>query len=199
MLIGVFIGLPLGFILHHEFPHFVYTDIIALGTATWTVAILSLWAGKIVGKPEEKPLSTIDGSFLAFNGIGEDQKWSQSELQGLQDKLSGLPRGERLVVDPKSSFGTQINLILKKCNYTDLSEMESRAFPEGQKLLDLTGKVFDDGTITVKLVSIDHFAKYDRAMRAVSHTVDNKVELFVGCETKYMSQNHDPLPGFYQE
>lgn len=199
MLIGVSIGLTLGFVLHHEFPTFGYTDIIALGTATWTVAILSLWAGKIVGKPDEKPLSAIDGSFLAYNGCGPDQCWSQPELQALQDKLGTLPHGERLVVDPRSSFGTQIKLILEKCRHTELPELESRAFPEAQKLLELAGKVFEDGTVTVKLVSVDHFAKYDRAMRAVSHTVDNKVELFVGCETKYISRNYDPLPGFYQE
>jgi hypothetical protein len=199
MLIGVSIGLPLGFVLHHEFPEFVYADIIALGAATWTVAILSLWAGKIVGKPDAKPLPTIEGHFLAFNGTGEDQKWSQPELKAFQEKLSGLPQGERLEVDPMSGFGMQIKLILEKCGYTHLSDIESRAFPEAQKHLELTGKVFDYGTITVKLVSVDHFAKYDRAMRAVSHTIDEKVELFVGCETKYISRNHDPLPGFYQE
>lgn len=61
MLIGVSIGLPLGFILHHQHPTFAYTDVIALGTATWTVAILSLWAGKIIGDPEDVPLTTIKG------------------------------------------------------------------------------------------------------------------------------------------
>jgi hypothetical protein len=42
MLIGVSVGLPLGFILHHEFPHFVYTDIIALGVST--VSMTELFA-----------------------------------------------------------------------------------------------------------------------------------------------------------
>jgi hypothetical protein len=199
MLIGVSVGLPLGFILHHEFPHFVYTDIIALGVATWTVAILSLWAGKIVGTPDDKPLSVVEGSFHAYNGSGPDQKWSQPELQALQDKLSNLPHGERLVVDPNSDFGIQVKLILETCRHADLPDLASRAFPEAQKLLELTRKVFEERTITVKLVSVDHFTKHDRAMRAVSCAVDNKVDLYVGCETKYISRNHDPLPGFYQE
>jgi hypothetical protein len=199
MLIGVSIGLPLGFILHHEFPHFVYTDIIALGVATWTVAILSLWAGKIIGTPDEKRLSSIKGEFRGYSGCGPDQGWSQPELQSLHDKLSKLPRGERLVVDPKSDFGKQVSLILERCRYSKLPELASRAFPEAQKLLELANKVFDNHTVTIKLVSVDHFTKHDKAMRAVSHVVKDKVQLFVGCETKYISRNHDPLPGFYQE
>jgi hypothetical protein len=199
MLIGVSIGLPLGFILHHEFPHFVYTDIIALGVATWTVALLSLWAGKIIGSPDDKPFSAIEGSFKAYSGSGQDQKWSQPELKALHDKLSKLPHGERLVVDPNSPFGDQVKLILETCRYSNLPDLASRAFPEAQKLLELAGKVFHERTITVKLVSVDYFSKYDRAMRAVSYVVKNHVQLFVGCETKYISRNHDPLPGFYQE
>ena len=199
MLIGVSIGLPLGFVLHHEFPKFVYTDIIALGVATWTVAILSLWAGKLVGNPDNKPLSSIKGEFRGYSGYGPDQSWSQPELQSLHEKLTQLPQGERLVVDPKSEFGGQVNLILDTCRYSDLPEMASRAFPEAQKLLELASKLFEEQTVTVKLVSVDHFTKYDKAMRAVSHIVQDKVQLFVGCETKYISRSHDPLPGFYQE
>ena len=149
--------------------------------------------------PEVKPLSTIEGSFLAYNGCGPDQHWSLPELRAIEDKISKLPDKERLNVDPSSSFGTQIKFILEKCRYTELPDLASRAFPEAQKLLELSSKVFEERIITVKLVSVDHFAKHDRAMRAVSHTVDNKVELFVGCETKYISNGYDPLPGFYQE
>ena len=152
-----------------------------------------------MGKPDDKPLLAMEGSFHAYNGSGPDQKWSQPELQALQGKLSSLPHGERLVVDPKSDFGAQVKLILEKCRYAELPDVASRAFPEAQKLLELTSKVFEDRTIIVKLVSVDHFTKYDRAMRAVSRTLNNSVELFVGCETKYISRNHDPLPGFYQE
>jgi hypothetical protein len=163
------------------------------------VAILSLRAGKIVGTPDVKPLSTIEGSFLAYSGCGPDQHWSSPELQAIEDKISRLPHKERMNVDPRSSFGTQIKLILEKCRYTELPDLASRAFPEAQKLLELSSKVFEERIITVKLVSVDHFVKYDRAMRAVSRTVNNKVELFVGCETKYISHNCDPIPGFYQE
>jgi hypothetical protein len=49
LLIGVSVGLPLGFILHHELPNFLYADIIALGAATWTWQYCLCGRGKIVG------------------------------------------------------------------------------------------------------------------------------------------------------
>jgi hypothetical protein len=199
LLIGVSVGLPLGFILHHELPNFVYSEIIALGAATWTVAILSLWAGKIVGSPVERPLKALKGSFHAYSAPGPDQAWSQPELQSFHDKLTGLADGERFPVDPESDFGQQVKLILRQWRYTRLPELAARAFPDAEKLLELTENLFQEGSVGVELVSVDHLIKYDRAMRAVSSENNNRIRLLVGCETRDISQNHDPLSGFYHE
>jgi hypothetical protein len=199
LLIGVSVGLPLGFVLHYRLPNFVYSEIIALGVATWTVAILSLWAGKIVGTPIERPLQTLEGSFHAYSAPGPDQAWSQPELQSLHDKLTGLEDGERFPIDPDSDFGQNVKTILRKWRYTKLPELAARAFPDAEKLLELSEKLFQEGLVTVELVSVDHLIKYDRAMRAVSSEINDRIRVFVGCETKGIYQNQDPLPWFYQE
>jgi hypothetical protein len=199
LLVGVSVGLPLGFILHHELPEFLYAEIIALGVATWTVAILSLWAGKIVGTPFEIPLCHIEGSFHAYSAPGPNQAWSQPELQSLHDKLIGLANGERFPVDPESDFGQKVKLILREWRYTELPEIVAQAFPEAEKLLELTEKLFQERSIIVELVSNDHLMKYDRTMRAVSSEINQKIRLFVGCETKSVSRDQDPLPQFHRE
>jgi hypothetical protein len=199
LLIGVSVGLPTGFILHHQRPDWVYSEIIALGAATWTVAILSLWAGKIVGTPVEKPLRVLESSFHAYSAPDQDQAWSQPELKSFHDKLTGLADGERFPVDPESDFGQQVKLILRQWRYTKLPELAAQAFPDAEKLLELTEELFQGGSVKVELVSVDHLIKHDRAMRAVSSENNHAVRLLVGCETKDISQSHDPLPGFYQE
>jgi hypothetical protein len=160
---------------------------------------LSLFAAKLVGKPKPIPLPTIEGTYGAYSGPGPDQAWSQPELRGLHDKLSMLPKGERLHVDPKSDFGKQVKLILAQCRYTKLPGLAAQAFPEAEKLLELSSKLFDERSILVELVSVDHFSKYDRAMRAVSSSMKGTVKLLVGCETKGVSQTQDPLLAIYQE
>lgn len=196
---GVCVGLPIGFILENKLHRFVYSDVIALASATWTVAILSLFAAKIVGKPEEHPPASAQGLCHFYCGPGPEQSWSQPELKGLYDQLAELPKSEKLHIDPNSSFGHQVSQILNQCAYTKLSSLAERAFPEAEQLLSLSGKLFKGGQIRVELVSVDHFARYDRAIRAVSHTNGAAVSLLVGCVTKCISRGQDPLPGFYHE
>jgi hypothetical protein len=201
LLIGLSVGIPVGFILHHEQPKYIYpyADIIALGSATWTAAILSLWAGKIVGSPVERKLGALEGSFHAYSAPGPEQAWSQPELQSLHDNLTGLADGERFPVDPDSDFGQHVKVILRQWRYTKLPELAERAFPDAEKLLELTEKLFRERSVNVELVSVDHLIKHDRAMRAVSSENNGSIRLLVGCETKNIAQNQDPLPVFYQE
>lgn len=199
MLAGLSVGIPTGFILHRVAPKFVYSDVLALGAACWTVAVLNLFAGKLVGYPEESHLLALHGSYKGYSGTGPDQEWSQAELQGLHDTISLLPKEQRLPVDPSSDFGKHIKLVLVQRMYTNLPKLASRAFPNAEKLLDLTRQVFQDQTIRVELVTVSHFSKYDKAMRAVSSCTKGTIKLMVGCETKVESSTHDPLAAIYQE
>ncbi|CZT05212.1 related to glycosyl transferase [Rhynchosporium agropyri] len=198
LLIAVAIGLPLGFILNAYAPEtFLYSNIVALGVACWTVAILSLWAGKIIGPPEDRirPLTASDGVYNAYSNPGADHAWSQPEMQSLYEQLSDLSDKERLLVDPDSEFGSQVKLILEQCSDTDLSDVAKRAFPDADALLRLSIQMFRERFINVELMSVDHFS--DPSMRAISSVEDDQIRLLVACETKRVSTNEDPLKGFY--
>ena len=178
----------------------MFSDIVALGSATWTVAILTLFAAKIVIRPEEKFLRPLQRSFRAYCLPGsDDQSWSQPELQGLYDKLSILPERERLSVAPQSEFGVQVKLILSHRRCSTLSDLAAEAFPEAENLFELTGKLFDEESIRVQLASVEHFSKYDQSMAAISSSVNGHVYLIVGCETTGISRGDDPLKAIYQE
>lgn len=193
------VGIPTGFILHRVAPKFLYSDVIALGASCWTVAILNLFSAKLVGQPEESFLSPLHGIYRAFSETGPDQEWSQPELQGLHDTIALLPKQQLLPVDPLSDFGKQVKLILTQCKYTMLSDLAARAYPDAERLLDLTRQLFQDQTIHVELVAANQLSKHDMGMRAVSCSKNGKVRLMIGCETRVVSGTHDPLNAIYQE
>lgn len=199
LLVGVILGLILGFSLDHGLPGSVYSDIIALGVACWTVAILSLWGAKIIGPPDDRPRpqKLAGGVYHSYSGPGPDHAWSQAELQSLYDELSEVPLKERLPVDPDSDFGVQVKLILDQASYSNLSELAQRAFPDAEALMSLTKRLFRERFIQVELLSVAHFPESDKAMRAISFLQEASVQVRVSCETKQIPKNEDPLLGFY--
>ncbi|KUJ17442.1 uncharacterized protein LY89DRAFT_53649 [Mollisia scopiformis] len=200
LLIGATAGLIIGFALDHHFPKWVYSDIIGLGTATWTAAVLSLWAGRIVGPSEDvpPPITSQQGTYHAYSGPGSDQAWSQAELQSLYEQLSELSEKERLKVEPQSEFGRQVNLILAQCRQTELSDLAKRAFPDAETLINTSGKLFNEKVLRVALVSIDHFSEQGRTMRAISsREQDGSMVIFAACEAKRITQTQNPMESFY--
>ncbi|CAL3973371.1 unnamed protein product [Diplocarpon coronariae] len=197
LLVAIAVGLPLGLILNHEADGFYYGKIIALGTATWTPAILSLWAGKIVGPAGGKlrPLSTSNGQYNAYSSPGADHAWSQPELQSLYDQLSDFSAKEHLVVDPDSDFGGHVKLTLDHCARAEHPELVKRAFPESGALLKLSIKMFRERFIQVELISSDCYS--DPSMRAISSVEGDQIRLLVACETKRFHISHDPLQSLY--
>lgn len=198
-MVGVCVGIPIGFILEHKLHGFMYSDVIALASATWTVAILSLFAGKIIGSPEFYSPTSLDGSCHVYSGPGPEHSWSETELRGLYDQLSELPKSEKSRIAPDSAFGHHISQVFNQCACTKLTKLAERAFPEAEQLLSLSRKLFRGGQIRVELVPIEHFSRYDHAIRAVSHTDGVEVNLLAGCDNRCISRGRDPLPRFYQE
>jgi hypothetical protein len=144
-------------------------------------------------------MKSTEGIYHAYSGPGSDPFWSQPELQSLYEALSNMSNKERLLVDPNSQFGSQVNLIFDQFSHTPLSEHAKRAFPEAATILDLARKLFNQRLLHVELVSIDHFTKSGQAMRAISCDHETSVRLIVACEKKRVLSNQDPLQGFYWE
>jgi hypothetical protein len=190
-----------GFVLDHEKPGFVYSEIIALGVATWTVAILSLWASKIIRPPDDlpRPQRQAGIEFKAYSLSGADQAWSQSELRSLFTQLCDLPEKERLPVDPEYEFGSQVKLTLGQWRHIKLSVLSERAFPDAEELLSLTMKLFRERLLSVELISDSYFSRYGQSLRAVSSSNEVSLRLQVACDTTCVARNRDPIQGFYWE
>ncbi|KAL3424691.1 hypothetical protein PVAG01_03972 [Phlyctema vagabunda] len=199
LLVGVFIGFPLGFILRSQFPDFIYADIIALGVATWTVAVLSLWAAKILGPPERLSTSrSTDKTYRAYSSLGPDQAWSQPELQGLLEQLTELPENQLLLIDPGSEFGHEVQQVLTEYSHAKLSELAERAFPEAAVLVRSSKAHFLERMITIEVVALRQFSKYN-AMRAVSSINDAKIRVIFGCDIAGITQNEAMVQDFVQD
>ncbi|TVY94223.1 hypothetical protein LAWI1_G000823 [Lachnellula willkommii] len=155
-----------------------YTDVVALAAATWTVAILSLFAGKIIGKPEHHIALITEGSYDAYSGPGIDQSWSQPELKGFYHQLEELPKADKVLVQPHSAFGHQVSQLLNGCADAKLTDLAQRAFPEAEHLLGLSGKLFNEGKVKINLISNEHFSK------VVELLVQVTAEQYLGYKTR---------------
>jgi hypothetical protein len=188
LLIGVAVGFPLGFILRSRLPGFLYSDVIALGVATWTVAILSLWAVRIVSKTIDKPMPITQNLYHALFSPSVDPEWSQHELRRQYDSLISLPEKLHSHVDPESHLGSQVRLVLASCSSDRLANLAKQAFPSADSIMGQTDALFKGSTIKIELVSIVYMREAGAAMRAISCQSGGVIRVLVGCEKVGMSQ-----------
>jgi hypothetical protein len=180
LLIGLGVAIPVGFILRAQAPDFEYTDVLALGVATWTVAILSLWAVKIVGSSGDRKLATPQGKYHAFRHPGaEDEEWSQPELCTKYNDLKSLPEEELYQIDPSSHLGMQIQEKFNAQKFEGLSTLAKEAFPDIEDLFMKCRVLFQDGIVRLILAP---FGQEERSLLALSHTIRGNARVIVGCE-----------------
>ncbi|KAL2854894.1 hypothetical protein BJY01DRAFT_205040 [Aspergillus pseudoustus] len=151
LLIGSIVGLPIGIALKVCFPHFIYSQVIGLASATWTVAILSLIPAKM-GMPKrvDSPVE-LGKTFHAYTAPWGDPDWSQQELQTFYESISLLPAEARLRLQPSSHPGLEVKqLILSRRREPRIEE----AFPHSQELVDTALKAWEAGEVLLELVPL---------------------------------------------
>jgi hypothetical protein len=149
---------------------------------------LSLWAVKIVSKTRDTPIPSIPFSYHAMSAPGMDQEWSQHELRMQYDSILSLPNTLRSSVDPESYLGGQVKLILKSSASDKLSSIAKQAFPLADGLIARSIEAFEDGAVTIDIVSVDYFRKEDGGRRAISCKSNTRVRILVGCDFGGISQ-----------
>lgn len=184
---GVCLGLPVGFILRTLLPNFLYSDVIALGVGTWTVAILSLWAVQIVGKTLDEPVTLAEKAYHAFYDPGPDPAWSQDEIRLNYDLIRSLPNDKHPLLDPESYQGQQMRLILSSASVEELPDIAKHAFPSAARLLESSLRAFNDGKVVVELVSMKHLNAEGHSTRAISYITDDFVRVLVACDAGALS------------
>jgi hypothetical protein len=184
LLMAVVIGLPLGLILKKFNAHYGYNDVISLGVATWTAAILSWWTAKI-GIPKKGKLDDEKSHkvFHAYGGLGIDQKWSQSELESFYDGIVTGPDAKRYTIQSTEHPGTEIKALLLSCNEETLSSLALEAFPGVPDLARRTALVWDRGMITVELASMRSVIPKEADIRAISFYAGGRLHIIVDPES----------------
>ncbi|GAD97218.1 glycosyl transferase, group 1 family protein [Paecilomyces variotii No. 5] len=151
LFVAVVIGLPVGIALKSSLPEFAYSSVIGLGTATWSVAILSIWTAKM-GMPKKVESPVEPGkTFHAYSNAWSDQGWSQQELQTLYDNLLSIPSEDRVELKPETHPGVEIKSILLSSH---ANAIENEAFPNAEKLISWTIAGWEKGSIALEFVPI---------------------------------------------
>ncbi|KAF4637772.1 hypothetical protein G7Y89_g291 [Cudoniella acicularis] len=215
LIVAVGIGLPLGQILRHYFPGFMYCDVITLGVACWTAAFLTLYYARIKTKAIHKKGRSLgsedgynklspDGYYHSFSNPGKDPLLSQDELRIVYHNLRAMREEERYRLDPQTHPGLEIQSILLHAlgNYRDprttLIKFALEAFPEATELLELTAFAFERGTLVLDCVPVAAMKDTFPDVKAVTYAIQGEVHIIVGCEIMHSDEQQSGIKRFCQ-
>ncbi|KAH8663097.1 glycosyltransferase family 4 protein [Tricladium varicosporioides] len=215
LIVAVVIGLPLGQLMRHFYPDFMYCDVLTLGVACWTAAILSLYYARIKMKAIHKKGKSSksdngyskmapDGTYHAFSNPGKDPLLSQDELRIIYHNLRAMREEERYRLDPQTHPGLEIKSILLHAlgSYreprTTLSKFALEAFPDATELLELAAFAFERGTIVVDCVPVAAMTDTFPDVRAITYSIHGEVHILVGCEMMRSEQQQSSITSFCQ-
>jgi glycosyltransferase involved in cell wall biosynthesis len=183
LILGASLGLPIGVLLRHSYPNFDFGDVIGLGVATWTVAVLSIWTSR-VGWPNFNNHISDKGTVQVavfhyddYPGCGINP--SQEALSELYASVSALPSELHNRISATGYPGVQITKILKGGNIERQPELVKEAIKSADDILLRTGQLWTDGDITVDLVSPMSLPQRWEQMRSVSRAVGDELHIFV--------------------
>lgn len=204
LIVAVLIGIPIGQVVRHYFPHFVYRDVVGLGVATWTAAILTLYYARITSRSKAKSQYTCakDGVYHAFHNPGKDLCLSQDELGTIYHNLRVLQDEDRYQIDPQTHPGLEIKTIflhtlrrLREQGGT-VSGLILDAFPEATELLEMTISAFERGTVAVDCVPVSAMVDGVSNTKAVSLAENGKLRIIVGCEKTDVHRQQSGITSF---
>ncbi|KAL4882776.1 hypothetical protein BJY04DRAFT_186007 [Aspergillus karnatakaensis] len=151
LLAGSLVGIPVGLALKLCLPHFKYSQVIGLGSATWIVAFLTLIPAKM-GMPKrvDSPVE-LGKTFHAYTAPWDDPDWSQQELQTFYESISLIPADTRLKLDPIGHPGIEVKqMLLSRRREPRIEE----AFPQSQELVNTALKAWEAGEVSIELVPL---------------------------------------------
>jgi hypothetical protein len=184
LLLAVIVGLPTGTILKGLRPHYLWNDIITLNAATWTAALLSFQTAKLSIPRRIKPFPTRKKrEFHSYGGMGVDHQWSHSELEAFYDALSVRPKEERFTISAKEHPGLEIKSLLLSCTHQTLTQNALNAFPTAPYWAQRIVSTWEDGAISIELISMRSVVKPEADIRAISCYSDGHMHLMVASDT----------------
>ncbi|KAI1002392.1 hypothetical protein K3495_g5809 [Podosphaera aphanis] len=215
LIIAISLGIPFGQALRYFFPEFIYCDVSALGVATWTAAILSLWFArirtkkpkfnlKILGNNPEYDRIQGEGIYFAFTDPGKDSYLSQDELRIIFHNLLEIREEERYRIDPEVYPGLEVSSILLRAlgeyrnPHEEYSKFALEAFPNALELLASAVIALDSGEIIIDIVPIKAMADHFGHLNAISCIKNEKLRIFIGCEAVNIYEQVPQINNFCQ-
>lgn len=194
----------------------MYRDVLGLGVATWTAAILTLYYARIRTKSvtirsdsssSDFQYSNItpEGVYHAFSNPGKDLMLSQDEIRIIYHNLRALKDEERYQVDPQTHPGLEIKSVLLHAldDYRDsrgsLSKFIHEAFPEAAELLELAAFAFERGTVVVDCIPISAMTDGLSDVKAVAFADNGQLRIIVGCEMMNVREQQSNISNFCQK
>lgn len=176
LIVGICMGFPVAIALRVCLPEFIYSEIIGLGVATWTSALLSFWSARLGMPPKSISLVKLGNTFHAFTAPWADAQWSQQELQSLFDSILLLSEDDRFGLDPAAHPAVEVKSVLS----SQSQELRIReAFPDSESIIDNVISGWDKGEIYVELVS---YSSFPPGVRALSCIIGSQLMIFIGID-----------------
>ena len=213
LIAAVLIGIPLGQLLRHFFPKFMYCDVVALAVACWTAGFLSLYYARIKTKSTKPTVSTPwvrhaysqispDSGYHTFSNPGKDPQLSQDEMRILYDNLRALREEERYEVEPLKNPGLEIKSVLLHAlkNYHNAQATSSRiafeAFPEAVELLERTVHLFETGAVILDCIPMAAMTAEFTDVKAVGCFANGNLRVIIGCEMMDVANQQSSISMF---
>ncbi|PLB38320.1 glycosyltransferase family 4 protein [Aspergillus candidus] len=191
LICGAIVGLSVGIALKVRMPEdFLYSQVIGLGAATWTVAILSLFTAKMgMPKKVDSPVE-LGKTFHAHTAPWSDPEWSQQELQTFFEGISRVPQDSRLKLHPNAYPGIEIRTILTSRRVEPRIE---EAFPNSDDLVNLALDSWANGQISMDLVPVGSLGPNINALSCndgnhlriaicVGRGLDERIDVSANCQ-----------------
>ncbi|KAF2089036.1 glycosyltransferase family 4 protein [Saccharata proteae CBS 121410] len=188
LLSAVVLGFAVGLALKITLPNFIWTNPIALATATWTAAALSFRTAKVGMPPKPKVSEPQRRKVLrAYGGSDEDHHWSQSELDAMLQGLNVQSKESSLEIRPAAHPGIEIKAILSSCNEDNLSKQALKAFPNLGSTIAKIVADWEDGRIQIRLVSMKTLTGLTDSINALSCYSGGRLELYIASDMELES------------
>jgi len=211
LLVAVAVGIPLGQFMRRRYPQWNYCDVVPLGAASWTAAILSLYYARIRTKPLNGSLESpsLDHSYSKLDAAawyhshaipGKDPFLSQDELKIMYGNLRVLREDERYQIDPLTHPGLEIKTVLENA-MEDCRGMGSpcksfalRAFPGALELLHSAVTAFENGSAVIECISMSAMTMPD--VKAITYAGNSQLRIIMGCQMVDISDKQSSIEMF---
>ncbi|RMZ78616.1 hypothetical protein DV738_g3716, partial [Chaetothyriales sp. CBS 135597] len=192
--IAAVVGLVVGPVVHHTVPDFPYNGVLALGSATWTAAILSVKIAKI-GWPTFKKVQGFhtgepEPVFFSTSALNQEEEFSQTTLSNFVKAIEELPLEARYRLDTATHPGSEVKNLLQMP--TDGRFSGTIVFKSAEEIKQTAIRLWEQGIIKIELVTSHDFLPEDRTAKSICRILEDKMRIFVFVD-KYQAEGRSPI------